>query len=349
MSAAAGGDGMRILLTGATGVVGTELSRALRGVSGHVELVRVARRPQYEGDVRWEIGREPPPGELRGHWDVVVHAAASTRWTMTRQEAVESNIGPAEAVLGLLDPGTHLVHVSTAYVGGSDVPPSSKPDEFGRYRNGYEWSKARCEEVVGERHGGPTTIVRPPLILGRGDDGSIARFSGPYTLLQTLVSGLAAAVVGEPGGYAEVAPVDQVAEVILNAALGPPPEGTRIETIAGGSNCMTLQELLDITCRTLNGWREERGIPPVAVPPFISPRRWHRFFLPFAEQHLSPIQLQAVRLLGMFESYTSMADPFEPTHQVADPAALLVRSVLWWADAKPRLASRISEPWGIVG
>ncbi|GAA3075429.1 SDR family oxidoreductase [Streptosporangium carneum] len=348
MSAAAGGGGTRILLTGATGVVGTELSRAFLRASGPAELVRVARRPQREGDVSWEIGGEAPPEELRRRWDVVVHAAASTRWTMTRQEAVESNVRPLEAVLDLVGPGTHLVHVSTAYVGGSDPPPSSEPGEFGRYRNGYEWSKAECEDLVAERHDGPTTIVRPPLILGRDDDGSIARFSGPYTLLQTLVSGLAAAVIGEPGGYAEVAPVDQVAEVILNAATGPPPDGTRIETIAGGSNCMTLETLLDITCRTLNGWREERGIPPVAVPPFISARRWHRFFLPFAEQHLSPIQLQAVRLLGMFEGYTSMADPFEPTHQVADPAATLVRSVLWWADAKPRLASRISEPWGLI-
>ncbi|MER7210349.1 SDR family oxidoreductase [Streptosporangium sp. NPDC000239] len=339
------GGARRVLLTGSTGVVGTELCRALG--SAPVELVRVARRPQGEGEIGWEIGVRPPPEELRGPWDVVVHAAASTRWTMNAQEALDSNVRPLDAVLGLLTPETHLVHVSTAYVGGSD-DPYAKDEGFGRYRNGYEWSKARCEELVRERHRGPVTIVRPPLILGRDDDGSIARFSGPYTLLQTLVSGLAAAVIGEPGGYAEVAPVDLVADVIAEAVTGPPPEGLRVETIAGGGACMTLQTLLDVTCGTLNGWRAERGIPPVAVPPFISPRRWHRFFLPFAEQHLSPIQLQAVRLLGMFESYTSMADPFEPTRQVTDPAATLARSVLWWADAKPRLASRISEPWGLI-
>jgi hypothetical protein len=44
--------------------------------------------------------------------------------------------------------------------------------------------------------------------MGRREDGRIARFSG-----------LAAVVVGDPGRYAGISPVDEVAEVIAAAAL----------------------------------------------------------------------------------------------------------------------------------
>lgn len=334
---------MRVLLTGSGGVVGNEVAALLDRAA---DVTRVTRTPRRPGDVRWLLGTEPTPDELRGSWDVIVHAAASTRWTMTEAEAVKANVGPTRAALGLADERTHFVHVSTAYVEGTDDVPDDS--EFGRYRNGYEWSKAQCEELVRGTHTGPLTVVRPPLILGSSADGAISRYSGPYTLLQTLVSGLAAAVVGDPEGFAEIAPVDQVAHTIAAATLAAPPDVPRTEVIAGGQRCLRLGTLIDVTCRTLNELRASKGIDPITAPPFISARRWHRFFLPMAREHLSPVQLQAVQLLGMFESYTSMSEPFTPTVQVEDPVDVLVRSIHWWARAKPRLALRTPEPWGLI-
>ncbi|MGQ0841387.1 SDR family oxidoreductase [Actinokineospora sp.] len=339
---------MRVLITGSTGVVGQEVVRAFGALGADVELTRVARRPVHPDEVAWTMGAEPPPDALRGPWDVVVHSAASTRWSLSREDAVEANIRPTEAVLDLVGDHTHLVHLSTAYADGADPDEHAVPTSFGRYRNGYEWSKAECETLVRERAPGPLTVVRPPLIVGDRANGAIGRFTGPYTLVQTLVSGLAAAVVGDPGGYAELAPVDQVAEVVVAASMGAPPSSPRTEVITGGTQCLRLGELLDVVCGTLNDWRAERGITPIEPPPFITTRRWHRFFLPLAEQHLSQVQLQVVRLLGMFESYTSMDRPMAPTRQVEDPAAMLAKSVRWWADRKPRLAARIPEPWSMV-
>lgn len=339
--------GPRVLVTGSTGVVGQDVVRALADAG--LAPTAVTRRPTRPGDVAWTLGAEPAPEAARGPWDVIVHTAASTRWSMTREEAVAANVRPLEAVLELADARTHLVHLSTAYADGADPDELPVPSAFGRYRNGYEWSKAECERLVRTRHPGPLTVVRPPLIIGARADGAIGRFTGPYTLMQTLVSGLAAAVVGDPDGYAELAPVDQVAEVVRDAVTGPPPTDPRTEVIAGGAHCLRLSELLDLVCGTLNEWRAERGITPIEAPPFIPTRRWHRFFLPLAEQHLSEVQLQVVQLLGMFESYTSLGKPFEPTRPVTDPGAMLVRSVRWWADHKPRLAARIPEPWQLVG
>ncbi|MEV6976591.1 SDR family oxidoreductase [Kitasatospora sp. NPDC093806] len=339
---------MRVLVTGATGVVGTELVRHLRdapAARGHT-LVPVARR----GDavVRWRMGAEPPPAELAGHWDVIVHAAASTRWTLRREEAVAANIDPLRAVLALADRDTHLVQVSTAYVGGVRNPEDLRGAQFEGYRNGYEWSKARCEEIARQEHPGPLTLVRPPLVVGRRGSGEIARFSGPYTLFQALVSGTAAVVVGDLAGYAEIGPVDDVATVLAAAVLGAAPERPRTEVIAGGPGSLTLDTLLDVVCGTLNEFRTAHGVGPIERPPLVSTDSWNRFFLPLAEQYLSPVQNQAVKLLAMFQSYTSMTRPFEPTWTVSDPAAAMAASVRHWAERKPRLALARPEPWPLL-
>jgi len=340
---------LRTLLTGAAGVIGAEVDELLRAGPG-VELVRTARRRATAGPaVAWDIGAQPAPAELCGPWDVIIHLAASTRWTMTRAEAEQANLAPLAAVLALAGEGTHFVHVSTAYVTGPEPGSRDADPQFDGFRNGYEWSKAAGEAMVTERHRGPLTIVRPPLVMGRRSDGRIADFSGPYTLLQALVSGLAAVVVGAPEGYAEIAPVDQVAQAVVEAALGPPPAAPQVETVAGGARSLQLGRMLTLVCTTINEWRSAQGLSPIDEPPMVSATRWHRFFLPLAERHLSPVQHQAVKLLGMFESYTSMTAPFEPTHQVLDPAEVLVRSIRYWARTKPRSVSRTPQPWMMVG
>ncbi|WP_345648051.1 SDR family oxidoreductase [Streptomyces tremellae] len=338
-------------MTGATGVVGTEVVGLLRAqaAAGAAAVTAVARRAAGTAPVtRWAIGGEPPPGALAGPWDVIVHCAASTRWTLGRAEAEEANVAPLRAVLALADRATHVVHVSTAYVGGVRAPEDLRGAEFEGFRNGYEWSKAVCERVVRETHAGPLTIVRPPLVVGRRGSGEIARFSGPYTVLQALVSGTAAVIVGDPEGYAEIGPVDQVAEVVARAALGEPPGEPVVRVIAGGAGSLRLSSLVGIACGTLNEIRRAHGAAPIEQPPFVPVEAWNRFFLPLAEQYLSPFQRQAVRLLAMFQSYTSMAAPFEPTDRVRDPGAVFEAAVRYWAARRPRLALAAPDPWTLL-
>ncbi|MFF4543399.1 SDR family oxidoreductase [Streptomyces sp. NPDC001435] len=341
---------MKILLTGSGGVVGSEVLAQFAEFTqsgGKAEVTAVTRRPSRPEESGWVLGAEPAPEELRRqHWDVVIHSAASTRWTMTKDEAIAANVRTTEAVLELADADTHVVHISTAYVDGQEG--AARDPEYGRYRNGYEWSKAESEDVVRTRHAGPLTIVRPPLVFGRGTDGAIARLSGPYAMVQSLVSGLAPALVGDPDGFIEISPVDQVAEVIVAAALGEPPATPTVETIAAGEGCLRVSDMVAVITGTINDWRAERGIAPIPLAPVIPAAHWHGFYLPLMAPHLSDVQQRAVDLLSMFESYTSIPAPFTPTKTVRDPAGLLSHSVRWWADAKPRHAKRLPEPWQLV-
>ncbi len=340
---------MDILVTGITGVVGTEVWHRLGQVAHGHRTTGVSRQGIREPThVMWDIGRQPAPAALRHHWDVIIHTAASTRWTMTASEAMTANVEPTRAIMQLADDRTHLVHVSTAFVERDDLGEAADGAFFDGYRNGYEWSKAVCERMVRERSPGPVTIIRPPLILGRSTDGVISRFSGPYTIAQALVSGLAAAVVGDSEGYAEIAPVDQVAQIIVDLAVGSPPQKIRVGVVSGGQQSLRLGQLIRIMTETLNEWRSSRKLEPIAVPPTVSADAWHRFYLPFAREYLSPIQHQAVTLLGMFEAYTSLTSPFEPEWVVSDPASTLVRSIRYWAQERPRLARRTPEPWARI-
>ncbi|MEU1408313.1 SDR family oxidoreductase [Streptomyces sp. NPDC005728] len=339
---------MRILITGA-GVVGTEACARLAAQPADVRPVHTTRQAADGSTVEWIMGEQPPPAELDGHWDVIVHTAASTRWSMTRQEATDANIVPLRAALALADRDTHLVHISTAYVDGPRATHDTRSAEFEGWRNGYEWSKARCEQIAAEEHPGPLTMVRPPLILGRRGDGAIARFTGPYTMFQALVSGVAAAVVGSPDGYAEIAPVDEVADAIVAAALGTPPDGPRTEIIAAGPGALRMTDLVDVIFEAVNRFRAENGVAPLAVAPMISTDSWNRFFLPLARQWLTPVQNETLRLLSMFQSYTSMTDPFTPTRIVHDPAEIVAVSVRNWAQLRRRQALAAPQPWILAG
>ncbi|MEN9722052.1 MAG: hypothetical protein RJB38_38 [Pseudomonadota bacterium] len=121
---------MKILLSGATGLVGQELGLELarRGHNLHV----LTRNPERHAGLlsfpatlfRWDASREGPPAEAFAGVDAVVHLAgesiASARWTTERQrEILDSRvIGTRHLVAGIRQHGTQVrTFVSASAVG----------------------------------------------------------------------------------------------------------------------------------------------------------------------------------------------------------------------------------------
>ncbi|MEU5882408.1 SDR family oxidoreductase [Spirillospora sp. NPDC047279] len=330
----------RVLLTGATGVLGSELLTSLRARPG-VELVAISRRGDPgRGVLRWRLGAEPPPEGLGRRFDAVVHAAASTRWNQEPEEAWEANVRSTEAVLDVAA-DAHLVHISTAFAIGLRGDTSS--DRPADYRNSYEWSKAAAERLVA-RHG-RCTVIRPPLIIGRRADGRVARFSGLYTFARAALSGLAPALVGEPKGTVEMVAVDDVATAVNAALEAGPPAGAAPIVLGAGPRALSTEDLVDVSYRALNGWRARNGASRLAPPPIISTERWERFFLPFARTTLTGRQLRVIELLSEFVPYMSMADPPKPTMIVPPVHEILGRAFTFWAESNPRAALAEPRPW----
>jgi nucleoside-diphosphate-sugar epimerase len=261
---------------------------------------------------------------------------------MNPEEAVQANVTSTAALREVVGPCTHLVHVSTAFADGKCGSRESR--DLGDYRNAYEWSKACAERIVIEQFS-PVTIIRPPLIIGRRSDGYIARFTGFYTLLRAVITGLAPLMVGQPDGYLELIPVDDVAAEIVKACLGARPDVSRVVILGRGNLAMSVATTMSVGCEAINNWRTRHDATSLSLPPMITPDRWERFLLPFARSHLSARQLDVIEALSSFVPYLSIAAALRPTIVIEDVAAPLRRSVYFWAERNRVAALRHPAPW----
>jgi nucleoside-diphosphate-sugar epimerase len=334
----------RVLLTGATGAVGGACLRRLQSRDDVSVTATSGRGHPANGIPGWSLGVEPQPTWAAGPWDVIVHTAASTRWTMTVDEARTANLESLRAILDLVGPDTHLVHVSTAYADGiAGEGTSIDPED---YRNPYEWSKALGEQLV-RRQVAHRTLVRPSLVIGRRSDGFIDRFTGTYSLAQALTSGLAAVLVGDPDARVDIVPVDDVVDAVEAAVLGPPPEPEAVRTVAAGGNAPTFAELVGRACEVVNVHRTNHGVPLLEMPPFISLERWERFFLPFSHDILSQHQRRAIEVLQAFHVYTARPFTLPTPTPVLEPLQAYGVSVRYWIDRHPKVALRIPREWQV--
>ena len=224
---------LRVLVTGAAGLIGGELCGALaeRGhavvalVHRNTRLVRsdgslvsvVAGPPEAgraslrQGDIRAaDLGLAGDADPLLADCDVVVHCAADTRLAGHGHAAV--NVGGTRNLVALLaampsPPG--LVHVGTAYVCGTRSGRIAEAPCGAIGTNSYETSKAEAERVVAASGVG-AVIARPSIVVGRWHDGAIARFENIYGLIKLVGEGRIRALPVAPGATLDLVPIDHV-------------------------------------------------------------------------------------------------------------------------------------------
>jgi nucleoside-diphosphate-sugar epimerase len=177
---------MRVVITGASGNVGTALLRRLHG-AGH-ELVGVARRrpPEVEpyAGVRWvplDLGVPEAPARLAevcGGADAIVHLAWQIQPTHDRERLRRTNQGGARAVAHAARGVPHLVNVSSigAYAPaprGTWVGESWPATGVGT--SSYSVDKVYTERTL-DRVTDLVTHVRPTLILQPDAASEISRY-----------------------------------------------------------------------------------------------------------------------------------------------------------------------------
>jgi nucleoside-diphosphate-sugar epimerase len=254
---------MKVLLTGATGYLGSHTAQAL-SAAGHQVRVLVRSREKAQ---RVLGGRGIPfelwPGDMTDAEDVgralegceaVVHAAATV---FGGEEVLDANIAGVRNVVGgaaqrRLDP---VVYVSTIV---SMFPPpgpvATTGDPVASLWTTYGRSKSEGERIARElqAEGAPVTIVYPGGIYGPDDPG----------FGETLKGLQAALRFGWPitSGGAPVVDVRDVARVIT-AALQP---GRGPRRYLAGGHFLTWAEQADL-CDRLTGVRARRLPAPPAL------------------------------------------------------------------------------------
>jgi len=221
----------RAFVTGATGFVGshlawkllqedysvTVLARGSRATSARDRVVGVLKRVAesedrldeisnyldrltvLEGDIAcpdFGITSEKIAGVLAST-DETWHCAASLSFAEEeRDEIFRMNVDGARNVADFASRtrGKRLHHVSTAYVAGVQKTALETQIFNGQqFRNPYEESKCRAEELIAQLHSQGkviATIHRPSVVIGDSRTGRITHFHGVYAFIKGLWSTL---------------------------------------------------------------------------------------------------------------------------------------------------------------
>ena len=260
--------GARILLTGATGRLGRCVAEEL--VHAGCEIVVLVRAPSREA-ARDRAREALAPGVLhrttavrgdvveqglglglrdRRHArsvDAIVHAAATTSFSLPLAEARASNVAATRNVLAFAEGVTNLsrhVHVSTAFVAGRRIGRVLE-DELQHDRgflNTYQQSKHEAELLVRRRAADlPLVVVRPSIVLD--GPGSIQRRSAFRFAFELVRRGLVPALPGTAATPVDLVTEDDAARAIARLLFAPEAGGTY--HVAGGDLAPTLGDLVD--------------------------------------------------------------------------------------------------------
>lgn len=220
---------MRLLVTGASGVIGRELVPRLQ--EGGADVVLLTRRPLADDSRLWIRGDIERPGlgidspeALHESITGIVHCAARTEFSIGENEAERANVTATDHVLNFgarcarLD---RVVLLSTVYVAGKRTGriTGKELQHDAGFVNEYERSKYRMEERAEEwRTKLPVGIVRTSTIIGHSD-GTVSRFDAIHRALGLYFRGLIPMVPGTPDSPVDVVTSDAAAAAIAEFVL----------------------------------------------------------------------------------------------------------------------------------
>ena len=220
---------MRVLVTGATGLIGGEVCARL-AARGHAVTALVHRNADVCDNLRRPVtgitllrGDVSQPGfglAAAPAADLVIHSAAITAFDAPAAAYQSVNIDGAAHAIGVARAaGARLLHVSTAYVCGTADGVIAENATGTAFVNGYEASKAAGEALV-RRSGLDFAIARPAVVVGDSTTGAISRFENIYMIFKLIAAGRVRTLPRAPGASLDLVPIDHVAGGIAAMAEG---------------------------------------------------------------------------------------------------------------------------------
>lgn len=305
---------MKILVTGAAGLIGGEVCARLLAAGHHVTAIThrnpdivandgspVAVQQCLSGDVAkasfgWDCVQI---AAIAAAHDLLLHCAATTRFDLSEADYHAVNVqGTAHAINIAQTGAMRFLHVSTAYVCGTRNGPIGEQDDLPKsgFTNGYEASKA-CAEALVASSGLGHAIARPSIVVGDSRTGAIRIFDTIYMVLRLIADGRIKQMPARPQATLDFVPIDHVAAGI--AALVP----TIDDTSAGCFHLVSGKPTpVSVFASTIAEY------PQCQSPVFVDPDAFDPASLPPLERRLYG------RVAGLYAGYFQRDPRFDDRH-----------------------------------
>ncbi len=334
------GSGACALVTGATGLVGSELAGRLLEVRPGGRLYLLTRSRQripdkllqsgvsvLEGDVRapglgLSSGKEE---ELLGSVTEIIHCAADTRFDLPLEESREVNVTGTAHVLALAERCrrlTRLLHVSSVYAAGRTCGriPEEPLDPPGRYSSSYQQTKFEAEQLAVRAMGAlPVAIVRISSIIGDSTTGRVRQFNHVHQLMKLFPRNhLLPLVPGDPRAPVDLVATDWVVDSLAWLLDGGFVAG-RVFHLCSGPG-FPVGEMIDLTRRVFETHPKATRWLPIRAPRLVSLAEYEEF-VSHTRRQGHRLLSELTRVLGYFLPHLAIHQLFENSRTLLHLAA----------------------------
>ncbi|MCU0227165.1 MAG: SDR family oxidoreductase [Bryobacterales bacterium] len=253
-----------LLMSGATGLVGSGLVPLLRSAHPDRDLVLLTRQPTgfpSQGCFVLQADVAKPnlglPNEvyalLKQQVRQVIHSAADIRFRIHLDESRATNVDGTRHMLEFAEACPHLerfLHVSTIYVAGkrTGMVPERLPCPLAGFVNTYQQTKFEAEQLVLERMSRiPAAIIRLSSIIGDSRLGSVRQFNYFHQSIKAIPWNPLPAIPADPEARIDLVSSDwtiAALHLLFEECFEP---GRIHQLCAGADRSWTVGELLNRT------------------------------------------------------------------------------------------------------
>ena len=320
-----------LLLTGATGLVGSELLKRLLVAKPCRPLVVLTRQRERIPELNRITGVVALLGDvthprlalddsdyakLQRSIVEIIHCAADTRFGLSLERSRAVNTQGTQHLLDLARRCPRVekfAYVSTVYVAGRSTGrflEGPLPHQNG-FCNTYQQSKYEAEELVCRAMGDlPATIFRLSSMIGDSHTGLVQQFNYVHQLLRLFPRNPLPLAPGIPE-----APIDLIATDWAIAALAYLFEsgfvsGRFYHICAGLEGSLTLREMIDLTVSIFESHPLGRRWLPMRVPELVALSRYEEFVETRRHEN-DKLLNELLRVLGYFLPHLGMFQAFD--------------------------------------
>ena len=322
---------MITLLTGATGLVGSEWLAHLLSEGPDREVIALTRNPaRIPPHPRVQaIGFDltQPWQQLRIDTAVteIIHCAADIRFGLPIEEARATNVAATRSALDFARRCPRLekfAHVSTVYAAGKQTGEFFEEPfvvEKG-FVNTYQQSKLEAEQLVlAAMTEVPAAIFRFSSIIG-DSRGRVRQFNYFHQLIKMIPrSTVVRAIPGDPA-----APVDLISSDWAGAAAACLFEhhfqaGRIYHVCAGPAISMTVADLVQTTFAVFQGHPRGLRFPDLKAPELVNLAEFERYSAKLRNGHEGAVS-EMLRLLDQFMPHLALYQAFHNPRTAVDLA-----------------------------